>query len=107
MQVTYAVLCCAKQLQLCPALCNTMDRSPPGSPMHWILQARTLEWVVMLSSRGSSRHRDQTHVSYVSLLHWQAGFLPLEPPGKPKLLREYERLNSSTHVIPSIIYIHI
>ena len=28
-----------------------------------ILQARILEWVAMLSSRGSSRPRDRTHVS--------------------------------------------
>ena len=41
-----------------------------------------LERVAMPSSRGSSRHRDQTHVSYISLLHWQAGFFPLAPPQK-------------------------
>jgi len=32
------------------------------------------------SSRGSSQPRDQTHFS--CLLHWQAGSLPLVPPGK-------------------------
>ena len=31
-----------------------------------ILQARTLEWAAVPSSKGSSQHRDQTHVSYVS-----------------------------------------
>ena len=31
-----------------------------------ILQATTLEWVAMPSSRGSSWPRDRTHVSYVS-----------------------------------------
>ena len=35
----------------------------------------------MLSSRGSSRPRDWTHIS--CLLHWQVGSLPLAPPGKP------------------------
>ena len=35
----------------------------------------------MLSSRGFSLPRDQTHAS--SLLHWQMGSLPLVPPGKP------------------------
>ena len=30
---------CAKSLQSCPALCNLMDRSPPGSSAHRILQA--------------------------------------------------------------------
>ena len=36
-----------------------MDCSPPGSSVHWILQARLLEWVAMPSSRGSSQPRDQ------------------------------------------------
>ena len=35
----------AKLLQLCPTLCSPMDCSPPGSSVHGILQARTLEWV--------------------------------------------------------------
>ena len=37
-----------------PALCNLMDCSPPGSSVHGILQARILEWVAILFSRGSS-----------------------------------------------------
>ena len=43
-----------------------MDSSPPGSSVRGILQARILEWVTMLSSRGSSRPRDRTRVSYIS-----------------------------------------
>ena len=35
-------------------LCDPMDWSPPGSSVHGILQARTLEWVAMPSSRGFS-----------------------------------------------------
>ena len=73
-----------KSLQSCPTLCNPMDCSPPGSSVHGILQARILEWVAMPSSRDSSQPRDQTQVSYL-LLHWQAGSLPLAPPGKPSL----------------------
>ena len=34
------------------------DCSPPGSCVHGILQARILEWVAILFSRGSSRPRD-------------------------------------------------
>ena len=30
--------------QSCPTLCNPMDYSPPGSPVHGIFQARVLEW---------------------------------------------------------------
>ena len=33
----------AKSLQSCPTLCDPIDRSPPGSPVPGILQARTLE----------------------------------------------------------------
>ena len=42
---------------------NSSDCSPPGSSVHGILQARILEGVAILFSRGSSRPRDQTHVS--------------------------------------------
>ena len=38
-------LAAAKSLQSCPTLCNSIDSSPPGSPVPGILQARTLEWV--------------------------------------------------------------
>jgi len=54
----------------------------PSSSIHGILQARILEQIAMPSSRGSSQLRDQTCVSYI-YLHWQAGSLPLAPPGKP------------------------
>ena len=37
-----------------PTLCDPMDCSPRGSSVHGILQARTLEWVAIFSSRGSS-----------------------------------------------------
>ena len=45
---------CAKSLQSCLTLCDLMDCSPPGSPVHGILQARKLEWVAMSFSRESS-----------------------------------------------------
>ena len=35
----------AKLLQSYLTLCDPMDCSPPGSSVHGILQARTLEWV--------------------------------------------------------------
>ena len=64
--------------RLCPALCNPMDCSPPGSSVHGILQARTLEWVAMPSSRGSSQPRDGTCVSNTA-----ARFFTTAPPGNP------------------------
>ena len=52
--------------QLCPTLCDPMDCSPPGSSVHGILQARTLEWVAIYFSRGSFQSRDQTQVSQIA-----------------------------------------
>ena len=42
----------AKSLQSCPTLCDPIDGSPPGSPVPGILQARTLEWVVISFSNA-------------------------------------------------------
>ena len=44
-----------KSLQSCPTLCDPMDSSPPGSSVHRILQARTLEWVSISFSRVSCK----------------------------------------------------
>ena len=57
---------CSKSLQSYLTLCNPMDRIPSGSSVHGITQARILGWVAEPSSRGSSWHRDQTRVSYLT-----------------------------------------
>ena len=59
-------VCIRSVLQSCPALCNPMDCSRPGSSVHGILQTRVLEWVVISFSRGSSPPRDWTHVSCIA-----------------------------------------
>ena len=67
---------CVKSLQLCPTLFKPMDCSLPDSSFHGIFQAGILEWIIMPSSRGSSRPRDWTHVSCIScivgryFIHW-------------------------------------
>ena len=67
----------AVQLLSCVQLCcDPMDCSLPGSSVPGILQARILERVAISSSRGSSRPRDQTHVSCIS-----GKFFTTEPPG--------------------------
>ena len=38
----------AKSLQSCLTLCQPIDGSPPGSPIHGILQARVLECVAIM-----------------------------------------------------------
>ena len=52
--------------QLCPTLCDPMDCSLPVYPAHRILQARILEWVVILFSRRSSQPRDLIQVSRIA-----------------------------------------
>ena len=51
--------------QSCPTLCSPINQ-PARSSVPGILQARTLEWAAIPSSRGSPRPRDQTHVSRAS-----------------------------------------
>ena len=73
----------------CPALCNSIDRSPPGSSVHGIPQARILESAGknpgvgchfllqgILPTQGSN-------LCLLRFLHCQVGSLPLVPAGKP------------------------
>ena len=41
--------------QSCPALCNPMDCSLPGSSVHGIFQARILEWVAISFFKADSK----------------------------------------------------
>ena len=63
-------------------LYGPVDSNPPGSSVRGILQARTLEWVAMPSSRGSSRPRDQNPIFHSSCI--AGGFFTTLPPGKPR-----------------------
>ena len=47
----------------CLTLCDPMDCSSPDSSLHWIYQARILEWVAISFSGGSSQPRNQTRIS--------------------------------------------
>ena len=51
----------AQSLQSCLTACDPVDCSLAGSSVHGILQARILEWIDILSSRGSSPPRDLPH----------------------------------------------
>ena len=73
LNTSYLHVCMYMCAQSCPTLCNPTDCSPPGSSVNGIFQARTLEWVAISSSRGSSQPRDWTCISCVSgwiLYHW-------------------------------------
>ena len=54
---------------------NPMDRGAWRAKSMEISQARILEWVAMPSSRGSSRPRDRTLLSYVTCIDWLALYL--------------------------------
>ena len=57
---------CVCELLSCVPLCDSMDCSLPGSSVHGILQARTLEWVAIPFSRGSAWSRKWTQVSCIA-----------------------------------------
>ena len=80
-----------KAIQSCPALCDPMDCSPPGSSVHGILQARILEWVAIPFSRISSQPRDQTCVSSIGrqVLYHQHRL------GSPYIIYEYTCIYSA------------
>ena len=50
--VPYDPAAAAESLQSCPTLCDPIDRSPSGSPVPGILQARTLEWLAISFSNA-------------------------------------------------------
>ena len=64
--------------QLCLTLCNPMDCSWPGSPVHGVLQARMLEWVAIPFSGDLPNPGVEPRSPAL-----QADSLPSEPPGKP------------------------
>ena len=59
------VCVCVKSFQSLLTLCDSMDRSLPGSSVPGILQARVLEWVAIFS-RGSSQPGNWTRISRIS-----------------------------------------
>ena len=68
--------------QFCPTLWDPTGCSPPGSSVHWTLQARILEWVAIPFSRESSWPRDWTWVSCISgrfFTIWDTREAPSDP----------------------------
>ena len=60
---TCQTMCCLRLVtQSCPTLCDPIAIACQALLFPGILQARTLEWVAMPSSRGSSKLRDGTQV---------------------------------------------
>ena len=79
----------AKSPQSCPTLCDPIDGSPPGSRVPGILQARTLEWVVISFSNAWKWEVKVKSLSRVRLLAapWTAAYQA--PPSMGVSRQEY------------------
>ena len=86
-----AAAAAAKSLQSCPTLCNSIEGSPPGSPIPGILQARTLEWVAI---SFSSAWKWKVKVKLLSHV-WLLATHGLQPT---RLLRPWDFQGKSTGV---------
>ena len=69
-----AAAAAAKSLQLGLTLCGPMDSSPPGSPVHGVLQARRQEWVAISFSQNVTTRPYYPFLRF-SLIVWQANTL--------------------------------
>ena len=85
----YLALSSAKSLQSCPALCDPINGSPPGSPVPGILQARTLKWVAIPLSNAWKWKVKVKSLSRVgpSAIPWTAAFQA--PPSTGFSRQEY------------------
>ena len=81
-------------VQSCLTLCDCMVCSPPGSSVHWMSQARILEWVALSFSRGLSPLRDRTCISWVLV----GRFFTRESPGKPLSISNYQLKTQPRHL---------
>ena len=60
----------AKSLQSCLTLCNPIDGSPPGFPIHGIFQARVLEWVAIAFSEICTPLNKSLLIPWISYIFW-------------------------------------
>jgi len=76
---------CVLAAQSCPTLCNPIDCGPPGFSDHGILQAKILEWVAILFSRGIFLTQG-SNPGLLCLLHCRQILYHLSYQGSPKPL---------------------
>ena len=72
----------AKSLQLCQTLCHPMDCSLPCFSVHGDSPGKNIGVGCHALLQGIFLTQGSNQC-LLSLLHWQAGSLPLAPPGKP------------------------
>ena len=73
---------CAKSLQLCPSLCDSMDYRPLGFSVHGNSPDKNTGVGCHALLQGIFPTQG-SNPSLLCLLGWQVGSLPLAPPGKP------------------------
>ena len=73
---------CVLATQSCLTLCDPTDGGPPSFSVYGTLQARTLEWIAILFSRGTSQPRIKCWSPTL-----QAGSLLSELQGSPERIR--------------------
>ena len=105
------MLCYAKSLQSCLTLCDPIDGSLPGSPIHGIFQARVLEWGAIAFS--GLEHSVQIYMYvcvyiYIYIFYSMDGFYGFFHKMLPKNLNElFGPPNICIHECVHIcIYIH-
>ena len=72
---------CDQSLQSCLTLCDPMDYSPPGSSVHRYSPGKNTGVGCHALLQGISLTQG-LNPRLLHLLRWQAGSLPLAPPGK-------------------------
>ena len=74
------VCVCAQSISCVWLFCDPIDHNPPGSSIHGIFQARTLEWVAISYSMDPPDPGVKTTSPALA-----GGFFTTEPPGKPQM----------------------
>ena len=90
---------CATSLQWCPTLCDSLNCSQPGASVHGDSPGKNTG----VGCHGLLQDIFPTqgsNPSLLCLLHWQAGSLPLAPPGK-SMNPPLASLNESQDTIPN------
>ena len=74
---------------LCLTLCKPTDCSLPGLSIHGILQARTLEWVAILSPKGTIERKKAKSFSRAGLFATPSTAAHQAPPSMEFSRQEY------------------
>ena len=97
--------------QSCTTLCDPMGCSPPEFSVHWIYQARILEWVAISFSRASSRPGHWTRISWIGRqipYHWatREGTVDLQYQVSFKIYNKVIQLHINTYT-HRYVYVYV